>query len=495
MTTVLYLVAVSIVLFRAHRLNPMRVAQRFFSNAGFTRAERISRNLLSLSSEHKERRAYALLWQEERTFVPLKSPSTIYVLYADHVPEGARDQLRNKLSCDVILLSTPTLAIALSEGTSASVLREAEDRFATRVDPYDEAKPVDDPAWFHGRVDLLDRLAMALKQGQHVGLFGLRKVGKTSLLKQLRNRAQDTPVVEIDCQSYEPVAIDYLQRILAKLRMELERLRLQELPPPRKVSSARDFHESVLELHQHWVRSGRASPFFVLLDEIDKFFVDRRRENSARILAEYVQLLRPLRALAQESNCLSVLVTTYRAEVNRQNVLMPSVGENPMFMSFQEYFLGALSAAETRAMVEKIGAWRDIRWEPAALEELHAYCGGHPFLTRILASDACEGGRSRWVTLDKVRDVTRAIQSNFPKHRIGQYYKESIWQELREDEREALLLIASQESGLQETALPDPLKEALTQIELYGLIRRNEGGMLMIAARLLSQWVNQEEYE
>lgn len=498
----LYLMGFALVLVLAHRRHPLTLAQRFFASAGATRIQRISENLLSLSRGSQGARAYVLLWEAETSTLPRHLPrgegaaeeaTTVYVLYTGQAPEKARDQLHERLTCEVIPISTEMASIALSEGTSAAVLRGIENRFATRIDPYDESKPVDDPTEFQGREDLLGRLAMALKQGQHVGLFGLRKVGKTSLIKQLRNRAQDTPVVYIDCQASGSAASGYFQMILDKLRTELERLRLPQLPPRKGVSSPEEFREEFLRLNERWLQAGRSGPFLLLLDELDKLFVDRRRADSEQLLGEYVRLLRPLRAMAQEHRCLAVLATSYRADVNRQNALTASVGENPMFMSFQEYFLGAFTPEETRSMVVEIGAWKGIRWDSDALDAVYALCGGHPYLTRVLASDACDRGTSHHVTLDKVRAAAQAIQADYARHKIGQYYKEAIWNELREDERQALELIAQEDAGLADAAPPRELKEAFTQIELYGLVQRADG-RLRITARLLRQWIAEREY-
>jgi WD40 repeat protein len=501
--TMLYLLGLAVTLVLVQRRDPMEVARRFFPSAGFSRVEPLSNHLLSLSPEAEGPRAFALLWQDDWQALARELPAReeastaapwIYLLYTDRVPESAQLQsFRAHVQVEVIPISAQTLGLALSEGTSRSTLQEATDRFVTRIDPYDEARPVDDPAWFHGRADLLERLPTALQQGQHVGLFGLRKVGKTSLLKQLRNRALDTPIVELDCQSLEPVALDYLQVILDKAHAELRRLKVRGLSAPPRLQAPNDFRGHFLHLHACWARSGRSGPVLLLLDEIDKLFVDRRRAHSEAVLAEYVRLFRLLRALAQEHRCLAVLVAAYRPEVNRQNALTEAAGENPMFMSFQEYFLGALSSEETCTLIREIGLWRNILWEPEALAELHSECGGHPFLTRLLASDACDQGTLSRVDASKVQSAARAVQAHFHKHRIGRYYQESIWEVLQEDEQQVLQLLAAQEMGAEESSVPAPLEEALTRLEHFGLVRR-EAGRLVIAAGLFRRWLAQSGY-
>ena len=51
----------------------------------------------------------------------------------------------------------------------------------------------------------------------------------------------------------------------------------------------------------------------------------------------------------------------YRPGINRQNVLTDLVGENPMFMAYQEHFLRFLSHDDTATMLSELGRWQDIR--------------------------------------------------------------------------------------------------------------------------------------
>jgi hypothetical protein len=192
--------------------------------------------------------------------------------------------------------------------------------------------------------------------------------------------------------------------------------------------------------------------------------------------------------LAQERKCLSVLVTAYRPDVNRQNLLSESIGENPMFMSFQEYFLGSLDRADTERMVSEIGAWKDIHWSAEALEAVYELCGGHPLVTRFFASDACEQGERKQVDRVDVERTANAIRGGFYKHRMARYYKESVWDLLQADERAALEIVAR--GGLRGSQ--DGLDEALTHLEQFGVIRQQDGEM-RIGATLFRSWLERSE--
>src|SRR5207248_2269765 len=146
-----------------------------------------------------------------------------------------------------------------------------------------------------------------LRQGQHAGLFGLRKVGKTSLINQLRQRLRSTPTVWIDCQGIPANADALLAEIATQLHNELKAQKMK-IPPIDRDTSAADFRGQLRRLHERWQAAGGHTPFVIILDEADKFFPDRRLKNSGDILSEWVKFFGLLRGLAQERTCVAALV-------------------------------------------------------------------------------------------------------------------------------------------------------------------------------------------
>lgn len=317
-----------------------------------------------------------------------------------------------------------------------------------------------------------------------MGVFGLRKIGKTSLLSQLRLRLIDVPMVWLDCQAYEPLAVDLLREILTRLRREVARLQGKQLrdrqPGGDNLNQLRD---QLVALHEQW-RKTSSERFIVILDEIDKWFPDRREASSEPALTEYVKLFRILRAVAQErGGMLSILVAGYRPDVNRQNLLREATGENPMYLSYQEKFVGCLREDEARKMIREIGQWKDIAWTDDALDTVWRECGGHPMLSRFLASEACEQGSRKQVGVEDVARVAAGVRANWRKHRIGVYFEESVWRTLREAEREALMAVATGEAEAA-SALDDQREEAFVSLEHFGLI-----GPAGVCGGLLRDWL------
>ncbi|WP_334756963.1 hypothetical protein [Nostoc sp.] len=82
------------------------------------------------------------------------------------------------------------------------LLEEYCDRYLQRADFFDDKNAISDTLSFFGRTELLQRLGEELLRYQGVGLFGLRKSGKTSVLLQLGFMLREYPIVHIDLQRY-----------------------------------------------------------------------------------------------------------------------------------------------------------------------------------------------------------------------------------------------------------------------------------------------------
>jgi hypothetical protein len=500
-TVVGYAALVTTLLLAFRHVDPLAVAKQYFSNALVTEVKHLGPSLLRVGGEvpvpvGKRTSDYpALLTQIGASqFALVLDVGKIYVVYKDQPPTIHHlGLLRSQTSDQLIPISARAMERALATKTAtADDLRRLEEPFVMRTDPYDEQRPVEADVLFFGRTHAQETIPPALLQGQHVGVFGLRKVGKTSLLNRLRDRLSANPCAWIDCQGYAPVAIDLFNVILLKLSDELWRLGVKNIPEHEAARDANMFREQFLALHRAWSKRAAASRMIVVFDELDKYFPERKDSAHETALREYVALFRMLRALAQEQKCLSVLAVAYRPDINRQNFLSDSVGENPMYMSFQEYFLGFLDERDTIGMIREIGRWRSIDWENNALRLVFELSGGHPLLARFIASDACGQGSKRKVTAHDVENTGAVIRTAFYRHRVGGYIHESVWRFLRSDEQNVLRMAALRNPSVKGERIDPGLQDGLANLLHFGLLIDHDGER-QVQGVLLQQWLERNE--
>jgi hypothetical protein len=162
------------------------------------------------------------------------------------------------------------------------------------------------------------------------------------------------------------------------------------------------------------------------------------------------------------------LVTAYRPDVNRRKLLTPAVGENPMFQSFQEDYLGFLNPDDSEAMIREIGRWKQIEWDENAARRVFDYCGAHPLITRFFASHAWEEGVLKAIDFPRVGETAEEIQATLRRHEIGNYHREGICELLRDDEQQVLSMICQHgQAGFPEEQFPHDLEDALTNLERF----------------------------
>jgi serine/threonine-protein kinase len=293
----------------------------------------------------------------------------------------------------VIPLSRDRLEELFTLGLTDSILPSLIGKWISAYNLYDQREPVTGERFF-GRADLLRDLDRKLAQGSgHVGLFGLRRIGKTSLLLELKERLRKrSDVVPIFLDLERSLAVghvafrlgDELAQVL-EARSELSArgarraLHLpedwREVPTETLLSNIGDSLKSLLE-----AGALSASRLVLILDEAEIILpsVDEPRENA-------VDLLRVLRGVAQETGQLTIVLAGVNASPSESPLL--GVEDNPLFGLLSVEYLGPLTERECAEMVRLVGRKMQVRWDEAPLTSLTREVGAHPLLARLAASD------------------------------------------------------------------------------------------------------------
>lgn len=268
----------------------------------------------------------------------------------------------------------------------------------TQSDLFASGRPVF--GWdFVGREQELRALRGRLLDGRPVGLFGLRKVGKTSLLLYLRDQwlrdaKGDDPVVHAVPIHVDLLAVSFAEtnldgilrlvlesttRTMSELGVDSSSLALAPVDEHRRLHG-QDLRERVagtLAGVLAWSRTQASRPpVLLLIDEYERLL------GAARMpVADGLDFLDFIRGLVQqhpgEFNFLVAGLDRRPAARARYDGR-----QNPLFGFLVETYLAGLDRSEMNPLVRKIGRRLALDFKSDALDVMWAETGGHPYLVR-----------------------------------------------------------------------------------------------------------------
>lgn len=443
----------------------------------------------------------------------------IYIEKPDTVcqMEIAKYRLENSL----IIIPIPFAEVekAFINKSSYALLAEYTEQYLPGADLFDSKNAIGDTLAFFGRQKLLYSLGEELKSNQAIGLFGMRKSGKTSILLQLGFSLPDYPVVHIDLQLYGSQEI-YTAKIFNEIISKLYKLATISkftadsvssldrllLPDIRGKDVTVKFVESIEYLSQILRDKAFKLPIICFIDEIERIypFESDCREK----VEEFNAFFGTLRALSQEKHILSLLVADVHPDCNRRNHWLQSdVPTNPVYSFFQEIYVPPFIPENTYTMLSDIGGLMARAFDNETQELIHIKSGGQPFIARQLASMLCKKIKT---TEGKIQYSTAEPYLNKPFIHSGvlkNYFEQNIWADLEKRKNTAaikiLQLLACNESlnnGINLETIINRLEDYsendcldvldwMKNISLVSMIESDSEYYYKDTIPLLSQWV------
>lgn len=277
-------------------------------------------------------------------------------------------------------------------------LNERIKAVVSSIDHFDITNPVKELTGFFGRELEIETIETALDRGQSVGIFGLRKTGKTSLMNSLERRREDRGKIIIRIDLNEITRVDdfctkIIERLWEQIREHAPRLGI-ELPRLRLKLFSTDMKlrvENRPDIQSNWIDDLRSllklldDPIELFIDEIDQAYPERSNlESEATGL---LQAIIQLRGLIQEGEQLVLLC----AGVDPAMFEKPLFGnkDNLIYKLVRLVWLSPMSKDEMREMVSALARRMGIRvTKNSVFDRLFEEYGGHPLLTRKACSGA-----------------------------------------------------------------------------------------------------------
>ena len=327
---------------------------------------------------------------------------------------------------------------------------------------------------FYGRAEVIDEV---LKGNRNwLWLLGTRRIGKTSVLKQLEHLAVTTPDLGFvpvfwDLQGAdrpEELHLDFADALLdAEERLAQIGIDLTEV-------RSHDCFESLGQLRRRLMAQGLR--LLLLCDEVEELIQLNQQDPS---------LLRKLRrALHSRDGIRSVLASSSRlwqlAETDEDT--------SPFLDGFTPPLpIGSLDDQTARELVRQTQLPDTVR--PAIGEEevdrIRALCGNHPYQIQLLCRRVLDRG-----------DLDRAVEEVTHDRAVSFFF--SVDYELLGDDERTILTVLAERPGMSSGELEKHLGQSsesaatsLSALHELGLVVRDDEDRHEVASEFLRRWLEE----
>lgn len=324
---------------------------------------------------------------------------------------------------------------------------------------------------FYGRGRILEEILEGNRNC--VWLLGTRRIGKTSILKELEHVTSLSPErgyfsLFWDFQGAEEP--ENLHEGFGEALLDaFERLSDRGIPPERV--QAEDLFESISRLRRE-LRSKNLK-LLLLCDEVEELVQINERSPG------FLRRLR--RALQSAEN----IRTVFASKIKLWDLANEDTSTSPFLHGFTPpLFVNSLTDDESRSLIRQSKLPEDSRpgFDEATVEAIRAHCNNHPYLLQLLGE-----------RLLSFESLERAIEEIATDEMVRHFFAVDFAM-LTETERNLIRIIASERektsAGLKEklARVASSLNGDLSRLEHLGFIRRGPDGAYSLANFFFERW-------
>jgi hypothetical protein len=296
------------------------------------------------------------------------------------------EEVKKKNHEDRIIISF-NYAEILHNNTSSSNIWDIIKRY-NDTDLFNYSSPLSNDAYFFGREEQVKKLYTKYKNGDNSGLFGLRRIGKTSvlyaLLRMLKYNKEYGKYFDLEDSAFQKKRwFEVLEFIIKQITHDL--IDDEIYASCHKNYSEKNASEFFIEDLRNIYKLTGEKRLLLVFDEIDKITYDSSPEEHWKTGLDFIYLWRTLRAAKQSYPYLfSYLI----AGTNPKIVEVSKIGsfENPIYRGISIDYLPFFDENQIQEMVTAIGKLMLLNFDRSIFTHLKTDYGGHPFLIRLVCS-------------------------------------------------------------------------------------------------------------
>ena len=304
-----------------------------------------------------------------------------------------------------------------------------------------------------GRQRELNQITNAIQEGRNVGIFGLRKIGKTSLLLAVGANIHDLNMGRMLRFDLDNPAITRLRwwEMLERIAQLISQDRM--LGPFTEDKASRSFELTV----GAWLRAHPQTRLVIAFDEIESITPDTSPHDEWA--SDYYHLFSSLRSNSRQFDKFNFIV----CGINSRSVEAAQLGnyDNPIFNGVQLIYVPMFTLEQCKQMAHRLGSQLMITFEDEAITALYEEFGGHPYLFRQACAHIVRKAQEHSYELPFRIDVELVLETKAAREQEMVEYCNYIFSHLNHcysDELELLSMLSRDESAEfneWETLLPN----------------------------------------
>lgn len=249
--------------------------------------------------------------------------------------------------------------------------------------------PLRTEKYFFGRKADVQTLIGKYSNGENGCIFGLRRIGKTSVLLAVERQLKsiNCPVVYLDCSDTKfhrnswNKALYFIKDALFKSN-NISNLKTHKENEYTEQKASECF-ENDLNVAYSYFNKKR---ILLIFDEIESITFDLSASENWANNVDYIYFWQTIRSIYQQNNNLFSFVISGVNPKPLETARILNKHDNPIYRFITPNYLGFFKVDTVEYMINYIGQYMGIKFEKEVATYLTDYFGGHPFLIRQFCS-------------------------------------------------------------------------------------------------------------
>lgn len=352
-------------------------------------------------------------------------------------------------------------------------------------DLFNYSLPIDNDFYFFGREAIIASYVDSIKQSQNVGIFGLRKTGKTSILYKLQrifNADKIGIYIYIDCK-IPAIRMLRWNELLYRICTDIKKTCDLKTNATKDEKSISDSFINILKEYDP------AKKICLVFDEIE--YISPLAKLDKHWIDDFIPFWQTLWAAQSQVRILSNILAGVNPKIAELDTF--NQVQNPIFGIIKPSYLRGLEVNDLRKMIRFFGKRMGLKFTEDAIQYLYNRYGGHPLLTRVACSQinasvvATSSKRPIKIDEDYLSRNETIIENELS------FYCKHVVSELKDfypEEYEMLELLASKRTvDFMELSLDQSLTRHLVS---YGLITKDTKNKPTFAIPVIGQHIGIE---